>query len=424
MKGYNKRKQSNADSSHSEDEEYQQNDSDSEGGFADDSDGSQESSDALGELHLNRLESKLLSKKYPYICLEGSKIKAVIIQKLNEITEMFEYANLNDFIIWKIFKDHDFVSIDTKNYIQEHIMSLMENYAKKEPEGELNPDGQKEYMCNLCYMPCEDESQAKHYQCGHVFCKECIEGYIEQKVNEGPGVALESKCAFDGCKFGISIDIVDDCGNEQTRQMFDKFFIDSFVDTAPYTSFCLATDCNNCFLVDEKYLSDNNNVAQQNGICKCGTPVCLRCKGISHEPLSCLKFKSWDDSLNKIMDSLNYLWKLSNTKKCPGCSTHIQKNEGCNYMECYKCQLGFCWFCLKPWSQHEQRHTWEPTCNVYVEKKTEEDLNEEDKLKKMEFYFERFKGHKMSYELNDQRTKKHIKIIDTEETFREINKRV
>lgn len=38
------------------------------------------------------------------------KMKQVIANKLLELKEEFEYANLNDFILWKHFKDNNFIS--------------------------------------------------------------------------------------------------------------------------------------------------------------------------------------------------------------------------------------------------------------------------------------------------------------------------
>jgi hypothetical protein len=232
-------------------------------------------------------------------------------------------------------------------------------------------------------------------------------------------------CAYYGCPHGISIDIVEDCATKEHASLFEKFYLESFVDTAPYLSFCKAPDCDYCILVDEKYLSDKNNLAQQNASCHCGTPVCLRCKGESHEPLNCKMYKSWDDQITKIYDKLNYLWKLDNTKKCPGCKANIQKNEGCNYMQCAKCKFKFCWFCLQDWKLHDQKHVWKASCNVFKAKKTVDEMNEEEKLKRMEFYMDRYRGHKRSYELNDDRIKKHLKKIeDTDNLLHKLNNEV
>lgn len=164
-----------------------------------------------------------------------------------------------------------------------------------------------------------------------------MEGYIEFIVSSKGHTALETTCPYSGCPYGISIDIVEDCCSKQIIDLFEKFYIEIFVETSPYTSFCKAPDCNYVFLVDEKYLSTKGNLPQKNAICYCGTPLCLRCKGLSHEPLNCEMYKSWDENISKIYDKLNYLWKIDNTKKCPGCNAAIQKSQGCNFMRCAKC---------------------------------------------------------------------------------------
>lgn len=35
-------------------------------------------------------------------------------------------------------------------------------------------------------------------------------------------------------------------------------------------------------------------------------------------------------------DAANCLWLLSNSKPCANCKSPIQKNEGCNHMQCAK----------------------------------------------------------------------------------------
>ncbi len=68
-------------------------------------------------LALARIESKSMNKDYPYTIIPFNKIKLVIASKLLDIASDFDYANLNDYIIWKIARDHKFVTKDAKNYI-------------------------------------------------------------------------------------------------------------------------------------------------------------------------------------------------------------------------------------------------------------------------------------------------------------------
>ena len=50
----------------------------------------------------------------------------------------------------------------------------------------------------------------------------------------------------------------------------------------------------------------------------------------------------------------NYLWFVTQSKKCPKCTAPIQKVDGCNHMKCLAkgCRHEFCWVCLTPWSKH------------------------------------------------------------------------
>ena len=34
-----------------------------------------------------------------------------------------------------------------------------------------------------------------------------------------------------------------------------------------------------------------------------------------------------------------------NLKSCPSCTMLIEKDVGCNHMECTKCRIHFCWEC-------------------------------------------------------------------------------
>lgn len=50
-------------------------------------------------------------------------------------------------------------------------------------------------------------------------------------------------------------------------------------------------------------------------------------------------------------DAANCLWLLTNSKPCANCKSPIQKNEGCNHMQCAKVNTKLCLLCLhlKAW---------------------------------------------------------------------------
>lgn len=370
---------------------------------------SEEENEKMEMIDLKRTESKTMSKNYRYEIIDMRKLNSLFCTKLIALKSNFDYANLHDTIYIKIFEENQFISAKTLKILNDKIFDYMEKYATKTLKIKDNED----LMCNICCCELTTATEARHFGCGHVFCTYCMTDYLEYKISSGPE-SLSTPCPFDGCPFKITSELVEICCKEESQKKYQKYLLDHFVDLSPYLAFCSSPDCEMIFLADENILSYKGHLAQMNASCDCGTVVCMRCKGLGHEPLSCEMYEEWEESIDVIYDKLNYKWKKDNTKKCPGCKCSIEKNQGCNFMQCSKCKQQFCWFCLKDWKFHDQKHVWKNECNKFENKKSVEEMNEEEKLKRMEFYMDRFRGHKLSYELNDDRIKDHIKEINQE----------
>lgn len=74
-------------------------------------------------------------------------------------------------------------------------------------------------------------------------------------------------------------------------------------------------------------------------------------------------------------DIANALWVAANTKRCPRCTTPIEKDEGCNHMQCRKCQYDFCWICMQEWGLHSNQTGGYFQCNRFVGNEDEESSN-------------------------------------------------
>ncbi|KAL9181386.1 hypothetical protein ACHAXT_010191 [Thalassiosira profunda] len=46
-------------------------------------------------------------------------------------------------------------------------------------------------------------------------------------------------------------------------------------------------------------------------------------------------------------ESATQSWKDTNTRPCPGCSSPIMKDGGCNHVKCGRCRVEFCWGCMR-----------------------------------------------------------------------------
>ncbi len=80
------------------------------------------------------------------------------------------------------------------------------------------------------------------------------------------------------------------------------------------------------------------------GLCNQGHLFCISCSQVAHSPCTCTDFLQWQQQVQEQMESTqvkdgangdeiaNALWVAANTKRCPRCSTPIEKDEGCNHM--------------------------------------------------------------------------------------------
>ncbi|KAI9494280.1 hypothetical protein BDB00DRAFT_819504 [Zychaea mexicana] len=90
----------------------------------------------------------------------------------------------------------------------------------------------------------------------------------------------------------------------------------------------------------------------------CSNDMCLQCGEEAHSPSSCLDvLTSKLSSLDNSEEASTVRWKLENTRACPCCSVMINRDEGCNKVDCLFCGFQFCWSCRSGWSQQ--------TCGFY-----------------------------------------------------------
>lgn len=137
-------------------------------------------------------------------------------------------------------------------------------------------------------------------------------------------------------------------------QQYEKRVLADAVLTHPYFTFCPGNDCDGIVYCETKkahrvtckfcnhsfwfvFILSKSYFHKKNFSVRCGFEY--------HAPSSCDIMAKWRKKCGDDSETANYI--SAHTKDCPNCHSCIEKNGGCNHMQCAKCKHHFCWMCFK-----------------------------------------------------------------------------
>jgi len=179
------------------------------------------------------------------------------------------------------------------------------------------------------------------------------------------------------------------------RNKYSRYLTNSFVNHNKHIRWCPAPGCS--YAIMEAVTECKSRVAT----CACGNRICWLCEREAHPPVACKMVQKWMKLTQRDMGALGFVvqnqmdretlkWLHDNTKPCPFCTTPIQKNDGCFYMQCSNCHKSFCWLCSKPWETHSGHFSCS-TFNVGEERLTDKPENlDEDSFNRQQQAVEEF----------------------------------
>lgn len=181
---------------------------------------------------------------------------------------------------------------------------------------------------------------------------------------------------------------------QNVRDRYKKLAFCDYIRSHPQLRFCPGKNC--------KYVIKAEKCVHKRAICdSCKTSFCYQCGGNYHAPTDCETIKRWLTKCADDSETANYI--SAHTKDCPKCNICIEKNGGCNHMQCYHCKHDFCWMCLGDWKTHGSEYY---ECSRYKENPNiaheSAHAQAREALKKYLHYFERWENHSKSMKLEAQ----------------------
>ncbi|XP_051949253.1 ankyrin repeat and IBR domain-containing protein 1-like isoform X1 [Xyrauchen texanus] len=284
-------------------------------------------------------------------------------------------------------------------------------------------------LCGICMCPISVFEDPVDMSCGHEFCRACWEGFFNLKIQDGE--AHNIICPAYDCFQLVPVEVIESVVSREMDKRYLQFDIKAFVDNNPAIRWCPVARCERAVRLTRPGPGASDPLSfpllKAPAVdCGKGHLFCWECLCDAHEPCDCETWKMWLQKVSEMKpeelagvseafeDAANCLWLLTNSKPCANCKSPIQKNEGCNHMQCAKCKYDFCWICLEEWKKHSSSTGGYYRCTRYeVIQQVEEqskDMTVEAERKHKSFqelncfmhYYTRYKNHEHSYQLEER----------------------
>ena len=204
--------------------------------------------------------------------------------------------------------------------------------AKEAPEELL--EGQ--FECPVCLDDKEGDECCRMSCCGKVYCKECLNTQLDQCIRDN------KKMVCPNCEKVFEFRDIKKMTDDPTKiAALDGILFKNCCHAQGTLKNCPTPGCQFQYF----YESDK----------PCDT-FCLQCKskfcGLCHrEPhgttVSCEEAATRGKQKDAAIKA-NEEYVLKHFKRCPRCKHGLEKVDGCDWVQCAACQLGFCTVCYGP----------------------------------------------------------------------------
>lgn len=198
------------------------------------------------------------------------------------------------------------------------------------------------YECQCCFTEYTNEELIKCSKAStkytHVFCKDCINGYIEANLSDRKATLCCMMSNADKCNGEYTLlDIEKSTTNDiytkfdEMKAITDTLMFSKILDNYQICPFCYKYGI---IIQNIKYIKCN----------RCLKIWCSRCRKEDHGDIGCNVITN-----NKDIDNIKKIVQETMTEAlthyCPTCKTKYIKTDGCNKIHCTSCNTYSCYLC-------------------------------------------------------------------------------
>ncbi|XP_066587714.1 potential E3 ubiquitin-protein ligase ariadne-2 [Prorops nasuta] len=340
----------------------------------------------------NDLESDHTRKDLEYAIYDCLRVEEVERHLNEDVETLSDSLHITPSLAKLLLHAHNWNLQDVISKYRTNASNLLIT-SRIKPQHSVDPAlSQRGGLCSVCVM-IYSVIEFSTLTCGHSFCRDCWCIHFETQINSGISTGIS--CMAQDCNVLVPEDFVLSLlTKRKLREKYQQFVFCDYVKSHPQLRFCPGPNC--------QIVVRSKEQRAKRVICSsCKTIFCFRCGMDYHAPTDCSTIKKWLTKCADDSETANYI--SAHTKDCPKCHICIEKNGGCNHMQCYNCKYDFCWMCLGDWKAHGSDYY---ECSRYKENPNiaheSAHVQAREALKKYLHYYERWENHSRSLKLEEQ----------------------
>ncbi|CAF1128608.1 unnamed protein product, partial [Adineta ricciae] len=192
--------------------------------------------------------------------------------------------------------------------------------------------------------------------CYFLCCNNCWRAHISSTINDG---RIKIPCVANECNKYLTRESIvnfvryDPSLHDRYLKLYLNANQNPRAKTCPRCCHLYSLDATKVVPIvkEKKFKTHNHNkkIPKQVQCSECSLVWCFRCSAPWHENMTCKQFIKGDKLLLKWINQKNE--EQWNARKCPKCSSLIQRAGGCPHMTCQSCACEFCYLCGRRYIQ-------------------------------------------------------------------------